>query len=386
MERRIKMANKKASASKTKKQGTKTKTEVKETFTVEEKKKEEKQTLKKSSKKENNSDEMIFKFFEFFDKYKLAIYGLVGGVLATVFVVMLIWPDRIAKLEDGTEPVATIDGMTITADDLYEEMKKVYSITSLVDKIDNKILTEKYPETDEMKEEINTQAENYYSVYEQYYQYTKEEFLANNNFSSEEEFLDFLKLSYRRNKYAEDYAKSLVTEKEINDYYDKEVYGDVNTKHMLVKVDSSATDEEKKAAEDTAKEIIEKLNSGKTFDEVKEEYKDKVTYEELGYKAYNANLESAYKEEMRSLANDSYSKTPIKTSYGYHIVYRIDQKDKPALEDIKEEILEELGNQKLTADTNLSQECLKELRKEYNLKFTDTALEKKYNAYINILN
>ena len=47
------------------------------------------------------------------------------------------------------------------------------------------------------------------------------------------------------------------------------------------------------------KEIIAKLNEGKSFDEVKEEYKDSTTYEELGYKSYNANLESAYMEEMQ---------------------------------------------------------------------------------------
>ena len=89
-----------------------------------------------------------------------------------------------------------------------------------------------------------------------------------------------------------------------------------------------------------AKEIISKLNEGKSFDEVKEEYKDKITYEELGYKSYNASLESAYMNEMESLSNESYSKTPVKTSYGYHIVYRIDQKEKPSLEDVKEEVTE----------------------------------------------
>ena len=31
------------------------------------------------------------------------------------------------------------------------------------------------------------------------------------------------------------------------------------------------------------------------------DYKDKITYEELGYKSYNASLESAYMEEMEKL-------------------------------------------------------------------------------------
>lgn len=339
-----------------------------------------KETPKK--KKTKNNDEVIFKFFEFFDKYRLAIYGAVAGILVTLFVVIIVWPDRIAKLEDGTEPVAEIEGLVVTADDLYEDMKKIYSISSLLDKIDNNILVEKYPETDEMVDEVKAEAENYYNIYEQYYGTTKEQFLANNGFGSEAAFLEYLKLQYRRNEYSEDYIKSLVTDKEVEKYYNDEVYGDINTKHMLVKVDSSATDDEKKEAENLAKEIISKLDEGKTFDEVKEEYKDKITYEELGYKSYNASLESAYIEEMESLSNESYSKNPVKTSYGYHVVYRIDQKTKPELEDVKDEIIESLADNKSSEDKNLHYIALDKMRTDAGIKFHDTVLEDKYNTYM----
>ena len=338
--------------------------------------------MSKSKKTKKNNDEAIFKFFEFVDKYRMAIYGLVAGVLLTVFVVIIIWPDRIAQLEDGTEPVAEIEGYTVTADMLYEDMKEVYSVSLLLDEIDTKILEEKYPETDEMNDDVKAEAENYYNIYESYYGTTKEQFLANNGFGSEKAFLEYLKLQYRRNKYSEDYVKSLVTDKEIENYYNDEVYGDINTKHILVKVDSKATDEEKTTAENLAKEIISKLNEGKTFDEVKEEYKDKITYEELGYKSYNASLESAYMTEMESLANDSYSKSPVKTSYGYHVVYRIDQKNKPELDEVKDEIIETLAEQKSSDDKNLHYIALDKMRTEAGIKFHDTVLESKYSTYM----
>ena len=153
-------------------------------------------------------------------------------------------------------------------------------------------------------------------------------------------------------------------------------------KHILVKVDSSASDEDKEEAEKLAKEIISKLDSGKTFDEVKEEYKDKITYEELGYKSYNANLESAYMEAMQKLENNSYSKEPVKTSYGYHIVYRIDQKEKPALEDIKDQIKEEIADEKISNDKNLYYVVLDKMRENANLKFEDTVLKDKYDNYM----
>ena len=373
-----------------KKQETKNnKKEKKEVVVKEEKvvkevpKKESKKESKKDTKKVNKvNDDKVFKMLEFFDKYRLAIYGAVGGILITVLVVVIIWPDRIATLKDGTQPVAEIDGYTVTANDLYEDMKDVYSISSLLDKIDNKILVEKYPETDEMNDELKQQAESYYSAYKQYYKMDKETFLSNNGFGSEKAFLEYLRLQYRRNKYAEDYIKTLISDKEVEKYYEDKVYGDINTKHILVKVDSSASDEDKKKAEDLAKEIISKLNDGKSVDDVKEEYKDQITYEELGYKSYNANLESAYMEAMQKLENNSYSKEPVKTSYGYHVIYRIDQKEKPALEDVKEEIIDSLVSEKKSEDKNISYVALDKMREESGLKFSDTVLEKKYNTYM----
>lgn len=370
------MANKKEVS----KKGTK-----KNVISKAEQKKEEKvvKEVKKEEKKNTNKKEYdkLFKFYDFIDKYRLAIYGVIGGVLATVLVVILIWPDRIAKLENGLEPVASIDGLTVTAEDLYEDMKEIYSVNNLLDIIDNKILEEKYPETDEMNTELNDQAENYYNMYNQYYGYSKEEFLTKSGFGSERAFIEYLRLQYRRTQYTDDYIKEQITDKEIEKYYEDKVYGDINTKHILVKVSSSATDEEKKKAENLAKEIITKLNEGKSFDEVKDEYKDKITYEELGYKAYNASLESAYMEAMQKLENNSYTKEPVQTSYGYHVIYRIDQKEKPSLEDVKEEIITSLVSEHKSKDTSVQYKALEKMREDAKLKFTDTVLEKKYETY-----
>lgn len=370
------MANKKEVSKKGTKKNAVSKAETKkEKKVVKEVKKEEK---KNTNKKEYDK---LFKFYDFIDKYRLAIYGVIGGVLATVLVVILIWPDRIAKLENGLEPVASIDGLTVTAEDLYEDMKEIYSVNNLLDIIDNKILEEKYPETDEMNTELNDQAEKYYNMYNQYYGYSKEEFLTKNGFGSERAFIEYLRLQYRRTQYTDDYIKEQITDKEIEKYYEDKVYGDINTKHILVKVSSSATDEEKKEAENLAKEIITKLNEGKSFDEVKDEYKDKITYEELGYKAYNASLESAYMEAMQKLENNSYTKEPVQTSYGYHVIYRIDQKEKPALEDVKEEIITSLVSEHKSEDTSVQYKALEKMREDAKLKFTDTVLEKKYETY-----
>ena len=93
-------------------------------------------------------------------------------------------------------------------------------------------------------------------------------------------------------------------------------------------------------------------------------------------------LEEAYKNEMKNLKDGEYSKEPVKTSYGYHIVYRIDQKEKPALEDIKDQIKEEIADEKISNDKNLYYVVLDKMRENANLKFEDTVLKDKYDNYM----
>ena len=87
-------------------------------------------------------------------------------------------------------------------------------------------------------------------------------------------------------------------------------------------------------------------------------------------------------EEMQKLSDNSYSKEPVKTSYGYHVIYRIDQKAKPSLDDVKDEIIDSLVSEKKSEDSNISYVALDKMRSDSGLKFSDTVLEKKYNTYM----
>ena len=86
---------------------------------------------------------------------------------------------------------------------------------------------------------------------------------------------------------------------------------------------------------------------------------------------------------MRNLKKDTYSTTPVLTSYGYHIVYKIDEKDKPELKDVKDEIIDVLVENKKKEDSNLYYKALISLREEKGLTFKDTDLGSKYNTYAN---
>lgn len=340
-------------------------------------------SLKETKKKDTDIKHLTYDN----DTNRKICYAFLIGVIITIIVVIIIWPKRIATLKDGTQPILTVNNTTYTADDLYNDMKDTYSINILINSLDKMILDKKYKEDNEMNDSVKKTAEYYYSMYEQYQNITKEQFLENNGFKSEKEFLEYLKLDYRRNLYYDEYVKNLINEKDIEKYYKDEVFGDVNSKHILVSVSKDDTSENEKELSDEdakklANEIIDKLNKGTSWDDVINEYKDKITNEDLGYRAFNASLDAAYLKEMKNLEVNTYSKTPILSSYGYHIVYKIDQKDKPELKDVKEDIINILAEEKKNNDNNLYQKALINLRKEAKLEFKDTDLGEKYNKYI----
>ena len=335
-------------------------------------------------KKEKNNEKLVTLFKKVDGKRFGIILFVVGFLIATLLFRCILWPDRIATLKDGTQPIATLNGKTITADDLYENMKSYYSVNVLLNEIDDIILSKKYKETDEMNEEIKSTAEYYYSMYEKQAGYTKEQFLSEYGFASEDSFLDNLRLDYRRNKYYEEYVLSLITDKEVEKYYKDDVFGDVDSKHILVSV---AKDDKEGLSDEEAKklanEIIKKLDSGTSWDDVVKEYKDQITSEDLGYNAFNASLESAYLKECKDLKVGTYSKSPVLTSYGYHIVYKKAQKDKPELDSVKDDVKDILAKEKKENDTNLYYKALIKLRADSKLEFNDTKLKDEYNTYVN---
>ncbi len=357
------------------------------------KKKDEKENIKriekiakeKKKKTKTSSNSFLSNTLLFLDKYRIPVYTFIAGVLITIFVAILIWPDRIATLKDGTQPVVKVGGKTYTADNLYENMKNYYSVSLLLDEIDSDLLTKLYPEDDAMTKKVNENAEYYLNMYKQYYNYTQEEFLEKNGFSSYNAFLDYLKLDYRRNQYLDDYVEKNLTDTEIQKYYDDNVFGSINTQHVLVEVKSS-DDEDGNKLEDAdakalAEEIITKLNDGTSWETIQKDYKDKITFEDLGYQSWDASLEESFMTALKDMEDNSYSQEPVKTSYGYHVIYRLDQKEKPSLKKTKDTIVEKLVAEKKADDSNLLYKALISLRSEKKINFSDTVMKSKYDAY-----
>ena len=301
---------------------------------------------------------------------------------------------KVPKLKNGDEAVVTMKDGDISVEELYSEMKEKYALDMLITKIDTAILNNVYKTDDEEKNYIDKQLETIKYYYETYYksQYKSfQEYLTQNGVESEDELKENIRLTYKRNKAIKDYVKSIITDKEIEKYYDEEIFGDISASHILIKseYDDNASDEEKKEAEKKAlkeaKEVIAKLKKGEDFAELAKEYSDDSSNSKSGGKLADFNHEQmveAFEDAAKELKVGSYTTTPVKTEFGYHIILKTAQKDKPALKEVKDDIISDLTDEKLKDDSTLEVTALVELRKKHKVEIQDKDIKKLYEAYI----
>lgn len=301
---------------------------------------------------------------------------------------------KVPKLKNGDEAVVTMKDGDISVEELYSEMKEKYALDMLITKIDTAILNNVYKTDDEEKNYIDKQLETIKYYYETYYksQYKSfQEYLTQNGVESEDELKENIRLTYKRNKAVKDYVKSIITDKEIEKYYDEEIFGDISASHILIKpeYDDNASDEEKKEAEKKAlkeaKEVIAKLKKGEDFAELAKEYSDDSSNSKSGGKLADFNhgqMVEAFEDAAKELKVGSYTTTPVKTEFGYHIILKTAQKDKPALKEVKDDIISDLTDEKLKDDSTLEVTALVELRKKHKVEIQDKDIKKLYEAYI----
>ena len=298
-----------------------------------------------------------------------------------------------AELKDGSQVAVKLDGIKITADEYYNEIKGI-NIATLVDMIDHQLFDKKYGKTDEenkqvedqlksLKDQYGSNEDTYNAVLRQYF-----------GVQSEDELEDMLRLEFRRNAAINDFIEKNIKDKEIEKYYEKEVYGEVKASHILItpSVSEDATTDEKKKAEDEAlkeaKKIIKELKNGKKFADLAKKYsKDEATASnggDLGYFELNEMVDE-FSDAVKKLKVDEYTKEPVKSSFGYHIILKTGEKEKPKLKEVKDKILETLRAEKLSKDPALYYQALVDIREEKEIKWKDDEIKKQYNKLMDQL-
>ena len=298
-----------------------------------------------------------------------------------------------AELKNGSEVAVKVDGAKITADEYYNEIK-TNNVSTLIDMIDHELFDKKYGGTEDEKKTVKEQIENIKNQYgnneDTYKQVLMQYFGAEND----KELEEILGLEYRRTEAVNDYIEENIKDKEIEKYYEKEVYGEIKASHILItpSVSENATTDEKETAEDEAKKlakkIIKKLKDGEKFEDLAKEYSnDKANAEkggDLGYFELDE-MASEFSDAVKDLEVNKYTTEPVKSQFGYHIILKTDQKDKPKLKKVKDDIIETLRERKLEEDATLYYDTLIEIREKNNIKWKDDALKKQYNKLMDQL-
>lgn len=296
-------------------------------------------------------------------------------------------------LKNGAKVAVSVDSGKFTASEYYDEIK-TDNISKLVNMIDKSIFEKKYKKSNEedeaVKKQIN-QIKQYYGKDESTYKNVLQSYFG---VESESELEDSLRLEYKKNLAVKDYIKKNIKDDEIQKYYNENTYGQVKASHILIssKVKDNATDEEKTKAENKAKKkaekIIKQLNEGADFKELAKKYSsDDATASNGGNLGY-FNLDDMTEEfsnAVKKLNKDEYTKEPVKTTYGYHIILKTGEKDKPKLKKVKSDIIDKLTEQKLNNSKTLYYETLMDIRNENGIKWNDDTLKKAYEDYMNNL-
>ena len=298
-----------------------------------------------------------------------------------------------AELKNGSEVAVKVDGAKITADEYYNEIK-TNNVSTLIDMIDHELFDKKYGGTEDEKKTVKEQIENIKNQYgnneDTYKQVLMQYFGAEND----KELEEILGLEYRRTEAVNDYIEENIKDKEIEKYYEKEVYGEIKASHILItpSVSEDASTDEKKTAEEEAlkeaKKIIKELKNGKKFADLAKKYsKDEASASnggDLGYFDLNEMVDE-FSEAVKELKVDEYTKEPVKSSFGYHIILKTGEKEKPKLKDVKDKIIETLREEKLNEDPTLYYQTLVDIRKDKKIEFKDDEIKKQYNKLMDQL-
>lgn len=309
-------------------------------------------------------------------------------VLGVMLCLLLVTGCATSHLKNGEESVVEFKNGGISAQELYEKLKKENGLNALTTMIDTELLDRKYK-----KDDADVEKEYIRQVIDGLKDDWKEKFEDNiktyYGASNESELRDYIRLTYRRNKWYDEYALSQVNDTQISDYENSSLVGDMELSHILItsKASNNASTEEKEKAENEAKEkaqeVINRLNNGEKFEDLSKELnEDNAVKDNGGYLGKDINDRSSYDKNFLDAAIKlevgKYTTTPVKSQFGYHIIYKASQGEKPSIDKVKDAVKEKIANDMRSADSNFNANAIKALREEYGLKITDSDLKKSY--------
>lgn len=293
------------------------------------------------------------------------------------------------ELKDGKQVIASVKGKKITAEDLFDDLKDKYGAAAITEMIDTYIVSKEVKDSKEAKEFADAQAKSMRQQYEAA-GYDFDGALKDAGITEDDLKKDYAN-QYNKDVVVKNYLKANVTDKETNEYYEKEIYGSYTVKHILIKPevnDDMSSEEKEKAKEEalkTAKKVIKKLNDGEKWADLVKKYSDdegSVKEEGLIENFTKGDVVDEFFEASLELKDGKYTKEPVESTYGYHIILKVSNTKKPSLKSVKDKVLDKIVENKLNNDETLYDNTWVEIRKAYNIKINDSKVKSDYNKSI----
>lgn len=170
------------------------------------------------------------------------------------------------------------------------------------------------------------------------------------------------------NLYFKKHVVDAVTDDEVKARYEKEIAAlpkqeEVRARHILVKT------------EDEAKAIIAELDKGKDFVELAKEKSTDPNKSEGGDLGYftKGRMVPEFEQAAFAMEKGTYSKTPVKTQFGFHVIKVEDKREAPppAYEDVAQQV-----RQLVMRDKYL--ELIAKAKADQKVEIVDETLRKGY--------
>ena len=324
------------------------------------------------------------------------VISLCAIVLLVAALILALCTKRVPTTSKGEEILATVNGKTITADELYLSLKDSHGTDALINLIDTYIADKEVKITEENKKYVQ-EVVDYYKEYAEYYKVDLATFLSSyvglNGITTEDEFFDYVLEDYKKTLAVTNYIAEKASEDDLKEYY-KENYSDkITVKHILIEVDDEAEDKDEadKEAYNKAVKLIKKLNDTSSkkldskFEELAEDNSDDTaTYsnggliEDFGKK----DVVEEFWEASEKLKDGEYTTKPVKSSYGYHIILKVSSTPVEKYKDVKDEVKTAYAESLLSKDSTLLVKKWDEIRKEYKLSIKDDYIKEAYKETI----
>lgn len=149
--------------------------------------------------------------------------------------------------------------------------------------------------------------------------------------------------------------------------------GEIKVAHIMVIIPKGTSADDETKAKKRIFEIYEKLKAGEDFVKVaKENSDDKGTASKGGDLPWfgTGRMVPEFEQAAFALKNNGDYSEPVKTSFGWHIIKRVDKRDVGNFDDVKADIKNKISKDE-RADRS-RQAVIAKLKKDYNFKeFTD---------------